>query len=126
MLNHYNQTLNALDQLFSQEDSYANYRAVTSEITSHPTIPAFIINLRDVALVEEVHNDFARSGKSVINFRKRRLLFSATQNILRHQQNKHNLLQVYQVSDRIQTSLIVSFEALQADKPGGHYDYASW
>jgi len=119
-------TLNSLDVLFNQEESYANYRAATAEITSQPTIPAFAIHLRDVALVEEVHPDFARSGKSVVNFRKRRLLYVAIRCILRHQQNRHNLLQVYQVSDRIQTSLIVSFEALQTDKPGGHYDYASW
>lgn len=118
--------MTSLDHLFSHEDSYANYRSELVEIGQQPTIPAFAIQLRDLALIEEVHPDWVRSNKSLINWRKRRMLYSCMKEILRHQQHRHNLLLVYQVSDRIQASLIASFEALQAEKPEGHYDYMSW
>jgi hypothetical protein len=119
-------TLALLDHLFSNEDSYAAYRNVMIDITHQPTIPALSIQLRDLALIEEVQPDFVRSSKTLINFRKRRTLYISMKDILRHQQTRHNLLQVYQVSDRIQAALITAFEALQIDKPGGHYDYMSW
>jgi hypothetical protein len=62
----------------------------------------------------------------MINFRKRRMLYSAMKEVLRHQHLRHNLLVVYQISDRIQACLITHFEGLQDEKPGGHYDYMSW
>lgn len=96
------------------------------EVVNQPTIPALSIQLRDLALIEEAHPDYVRGNRLLINWRKRRLLYSIVKAILRHQQSRHNLLQVYQISDRLQSYLISSFEALQAEKPGGRYDYMSW
>lgn len=91
-----------------------------------PCVPAVALHLRDLAFLEEVHPDFLRHTRTLINFRKRRMLYSIIKDVLRHQQQQYNLLQVYQVSDRIQTCLIHHFEALQGDKPGGHYDCMAW
>ena len=96
------------------------------EIVNQPTIPALSIQLRDLALIEEAHPDFVRGSRVLINWRKRRMLYSIVKEILRHQQSRHNLLQVYQISDRLQAYLISSFESLQVEKPGGRYDYMSW
>lgn len=121
------QTMTSLDHIFSHSNAYANYRSHLSEIgRSQPTIPAFAIQLRDLALIEEAHPDLVRGSRVLINFRKRRMLYLAIKEIMRHQQTRHNLLQVYQISDRLQAYLISSFEALQAEKSGGRYDYMSW
>jgi len=91
--------INEMENLFSS--NYKGYRQLLKTI-SPPCIPYLGVYLTDLTFVEEGNLDFistTKTNEKIINWQKRKLIYTIINNIQQFQQLSYNLQPVHQIQE---------------------------
>lgn len=105
------QDLDKMRALMTSERSYKNYRPHLKEITP-PLVPYLGLYLTDLTFVEDGNKDYiqhSKTGKLLINWSKRKLVYTTIHQIQLYQNTPYNIIPILQIQELIEKK----FETVQ-------------